>query len=108
MERRSGRAVLKVRLPQQKERILQRLAATPVEELAKGFRVHVSALRRGNVRTVADVYQRTINDLDDIRDVGPKSAHKIKALATEFAEIRPDDLCPPSRRMSCIPPLEWP
>ena len=85
---------MKARLPQQRERIQQRLAATPVEELARGAGVNTAALRRGTVTTAADVHQRTVKDLDDIRDIGPKSAHKIKALAAELARTRPEDLRP--------------
>jgi len=66
-----------------------------VEELARGSGVNVAALRRGGVTTAGDVHQRTVEDLDDIRDIGPASAHKIKALATEFARVRPEDLRPP-------------
>ena len=39
--------------------------------------------------------QRTVEALERIRDIGPKSARKIKDLAAEFARIRSDDLRPP-------------
>lgn len=94
-ERRYRRAVMKARVPQQRDRVQHRLAATPVEAFARGSGVNIAALRRGNVKTAADVHQRTVKDLDDIRDIGPKSAHKIKTLATGFARLRPEDLRPP-------------
>jgi len=59
MERRYRRAVMTARIPQQRERVRQRLAARPVEELARGSGVNVAALRRGGVTTAGDVHQRT-------------------------------------------------
>lgn len=95
MERRYRKAVLKARGPQQEERVRQRLATTPVDHLAKGSRVNTAALRRGGVETAADVDERTVEDLDNIHDIGPKTARTIKELAAKLARIRPDDLRPP-------------
>lgn len=94
-ERRYRKAVMKARAPQQRERVQQRLAAMPVEALARGSRVNTAALRRVGVTTAADVEQRTVEALERIHDIGPKSARKIKDLVAEFAQIRPDDLRPP-------------
>lgn len=66
-----------------------------MEELVRGSGVSATALRRGGVATAADVHQRNIQNLDEIRNVGPKSAHKIKSRAAEYARIRPEDLRPP-------------
>lgn len=96
LERRYRRAVMKARGPQQRERVRQRMAATSVEDLARRSGVKTTALRRGRVETAADVHARTVNELDDIREVGAKTAHKIKDLATEFARTRPEDLRPPA------------
>jgi superfamily II DNA or RNA helicase len=95
MERRYRKTVMKARVPQQREHVERRLAAMPVEDLVRGSRVNTAALRRGGVRTAADVDQRTVEALERIRDIGPKSARKIKDLAAEFARIRSDDLRPP-------------
>ena len=94
-ERRYRKQVMRARGPQQQERAARRLAATPIEDLAKGSGVNVAALRRGSVRTAADVHGRTIAELDDIRDIGPSSASKIKALVSDFARVGPRDLVPP-------------
>lgn len=95
-ERRYRKAVMKARGPQQQERVQQRLAAMPVEELARGSGINVAALRRGKVKTAADVHQRTVEELDEIRDIGAKSAQRIKERATACARIRPEDLRPPA------------
>jgi hypothetical protein len=95
MERRYRKAVMKARRVQQREHVEQRLAGMPVEELVRGARVNTAALHNGGVTTAADVNQRTVDDLERIDGIGPKSAPKIKDLAAQFARIRPDDLRPP-------------
>ena len=82
--------------PQQRERVDHRLGEMSVEELARGSGVSAAALRQGGVATAADVFRRTVNDLDDIRNIGPPSARKIMELATDYEQIRPDDLRPPA------------
>jgi superfamily II DNA or RNA helicase len=96
LERRYRKAVLKARGPQQQERVDHRLGEMSVEELARGSGVSAAALRKGGVATAADVLRRTVNDLDDIRNIGPPSARKIMELATDYEKIRPDDLRPPA------------
>ena len=86
---------MKARVPQQREHVEQRLAWMPVEDLVRGARVNTAALRRGGVTTAADVDRRTLEDLERLHDIGPKSARKIKKLAAEFKRIRSDDLRPP-------------
>jgi superfamily II DNA or RNA helicase len=86
---------MKARVPQQREHVEQRLARMPVEDLVRGARVNTAALRRGGVTTAADVDRRTLEDLERLHDIGPKSARKIKKLAAEFKRIRSDDLRPP-------------
>jgi SNF2 family DNA or RNA helicase len=86
---------MRARGPQQEERVRQRLVATPVEQLTKGTGVDTKALRRGTVMTAADVHTRSIDELDDIRDIGPKMARTVKELATKFTQTRPEDLRPP-------------
>jgi superfamily II DNA or RNA helicase len=95
MERRCRKAVMRARTPQQQERIRQRLNTTSVADLARGSGVRAADLRRGGVVTAADVHQRTVQDLDRIRNVGPKSAYKIKALVTDFVRTQPEDIRPP-------------
>lgn len=95
-ERRCRRAVLEAREKQQQERIDQRLSATSVEELARGTRVSLAALRRGGVTTAADVRARSAHDLETIHGIGQASAQKIKDVAARLAQISPGDLRPPA------------
>lgn len=95
MARRSRKAVLKARVPQQRERVRQRLTAMPVEQLAKGRGIDTKALRRGGVATAADVEEHSAERLDAIRGVGLTTAQTIKALASDLARTRPEDLRPP-------------
>jgi SNF2-related domain len=96
LARRCSKAVLKARLLQQRERVNERLIEVSVEELARGSGLNAAALRRGGVTNAADVLRRTVNDLDGIHNIGPKSAHKIMELAKGLAQTRPDDLRPPA------------
>ena len=69
---------MKARGPQQQERIRQRMAGMPVEDLARRSGVNTTALRRGRVKTAADVQGGcTVRDLEDIRERRAKVRQKI-------------------------------
>jgi superfamily II DNA or RNA helicase len=102
-ERRYRRAVLRARGPQQQEHIQQRLSGTPVEELARNYRINTAALRHSSLTTAADVRQHTIRDLESIRGIGQISAQKLKQLADDLARTRPEDIRPPANPNTWTP-----
>jgi superfamily II DNA or RNA helicase len=86
---------MRARGPQQQEHIQQRMGGTPAEDLARNSKIN-TALRGSNVNTAADVHQCTAEYLESIRDIGQKTAQKLKNLAEDLARLRPEDICPPA------------
>ncbi|HEX3959251.1 MAG TPA: SNF2-related protein [Trebonia sp.] len=94
MERRYRGDALEVLGPQQQDRVQRRLAATSVEQLARGSGVNTVALRGSGITTAADVHRLTEQTLKDIDGIGPASAGTIKARAGELARARAEDVYP--------------
>jgi superfamily II DNA or RNA helicase len=94
-ERRYRRAVLRARGLEQQEHIQQRMDGTSVEELARNSKIS-TALRERNVNTAADVRLCSLKVLESIRNIGQRTAQRLKNLADDLAQLRPEDIRPPA------------